>query len=168
MAETRHEGGVSYHIPGKDYFEQRELRRHAGVFALWALGVAAVISGVAGVVVAFVQILPRVMDQAPKESGNVATTLTGTWVGGTGLYKVEQEGERVVWDGIGRYGNKVWHHRGTGTITGDTISALIEELPDSSFPGIPGGARTEGTIASDGQTISWIGQNDQERIWYRK
>src|SRR6478609_986303 len=45
MAETRHEGGVSYHIPGKDYFEQRELRRHAGVFALWALGVGAVISG---------------------------------------------------------------------------------------------------------------------------
>jgi ethanolamine permease len=45
MAETRHEGGVSYHIPGKDYFEQRELRRHAGVFSLWALGVAAVISG---------------------------------------------------------------------------------------------------------------------------
>ena len=45
MAETKHEGGVSYHIPGKDYFEQRELRRHAGVFALWALGVGAVISG---------------------------------------------------------------------------------------------------------------------------
>ena len=45
MAEKRHEGGVSYHIPGKDYFEKRELRRHAGVFSLWALGVAAVISG---------------------------------------------------------------------------------------------------------------------------
>ena len=45
MAEKRHEGGVSYHIPGKDYFEKRELRRHAGVFALWALGVGAVISG---------------------------------------------------------------------------------------------------------------------------
>ncbi len=40
MAEKRHEGGVSYHIPGKDYFEKRELRRHAGVFSLWALGVA--------------------------------------------------------------------------------------------------------------------------------
>ena len=45
MAEKRHEGGVSYHTPGKDYFEKRELRRHAGVFSLWALGVAAVISG---------------------------------------------------------------------------------------------------------------------------
>jgi ethanolamine permease len=45
MAEKRHEGGVSYHIPEKDYFEKRELRRHAGVFALWALGVGAVISG---------------------------------------------------------------------------------------------------------------------------
>jgi len=31
--------------PGIDYFEDRELRRHAGVFYLWALGVAAVISG---------------------------------------------------------------------------------------------------------------------------
>jgi len=45
MAEKRHEGGVSYHVPAKDYFEKRELKRHAGVFALWALGVGAVISG---------------------------------------------------------------------------------------------------------------------------
>jgi ethanolamine permease len=45
MAEKQHEGGVSYHTPGLDYFEDRELRRHAGVFYLWALGVAAVISG---------------------------------------------------------------------------------------------------------------------------
>jgi ethanolamine permease len=45
MAEQKHEGGVSYRTPGLDYFEDRELRRHAGVFYLWALGVAAVISG---------------------------------------------------------------------------------------------------------------------------
>jgi ethanolamine permease len=45
MTEPRHEGGVSYHIPGQDYFDDRELRRHAGVLSLWALGVAAVISG---------------------------------------------------------------------------------------------------------------------------
>jgi len=45
MAEKQHEGGVSYRTPGLDYFEDRELRRHAGVFYLWALGVAAVISG---------------------------------------------------------------------------------------------------------------------------
>jgi ethanolamine permease len=45
MAERRHEGGVFYRSPDKDYFDQRELRRHAGVFYLWALGVAAVISG---------------------------------------------------------------------------------------------------------------------------
>ncbi|MGB6969522.1 MAG: amino acid permease [Methyloceanibacter sp.] len=45
MAEKRGEGGVSYHTPGLDYFEDRELKRHAGVFFLWALGVAAVISG---------------------------------------------------------------------------------------------------------------------------
>ncbi len=43
MAE--HEGGVTYRSPGTHYFEDRELRRHAGVFYLWALGVAAVISG---------------------------------------------------------------------------------------------------------------------------
>jgi ethanolamine permease len=41
----KHEGGVTYRSPGIDYFEDRELRRHAGVFYLWALGVAAVISG---------------------------------------------------------------------------------------------------------------------------
>ncbi len=46
MADMKkHEGGVSYHIPGVEYFEKRVLRRHAGVFALWALGVGAVISG---------------------------------------------------------------------------------------------------------------------------
>ena len=44
MAE-KHEGGVTYRSPGIDYFEDRQLRRHAGVFYLWALGVAAVISG---------------------------------------------------------------------------------------------------------------------------
>ena len=27
MAEKRHEGGVSYRIPGKDYFEKRQLGR---------------------------------------------------------------------------------------------------------------------------------------------
>ncbi|APZ44403.1 amino acid permease [Acidihalobacter ferrooxydans] len=41
----RHEGGVSYHVPGQDYFDKRGLKRHAGVFSLWALGVGAVISG---------------------------------------------------------------------------------------------------------------------------
>ena len=45
MAERLHEGGVSYHVPDKDYFEKRELRRYAGPLSLWALGVAAVISG---------------------------------------------------------------------------------------------------------------------------
>ena len=45
MAKKQHEGGVSYRSPGIDYFDDRELRRHAGVFYLWALGVAAVISG---------------------------------------------------------------------------------------------------------------------------
>ncbi|ODA68950.1 Amino acid permease [Methyloligella halotolerans] len=44
-SERRHEGGVSYHVPGADYFTKRELTRYAGVFSLWALGVGAVISG---------------------------------------------------------------------------------------------------------------------------
>ena len=41
----KREAGVSYTAAGLGYFEDRELRRHAGVFYLWALGVAAVISG---------------------------------------------------------------------------------------------------------------------------
>jgi ethanolamine permease len=44
-AGRKSEGGVSYTAAGLGYFEDRELRRHAGVFYLWALGVAAVISG---------------------------------------------------------------------------------------------------------------------------
>ncbi len=37
--------GVRYEEVGDDYFERRKLRRYAGVFSLWALGVGAVISG---------------------------------------------------------------------------------------------------------------------------
>ena len=38
-------GGVVYVAVDAHYFERRMLRRHAGVAALWALGVGAVISG---------------------------------------------------------------------------------------------------------------------------
>jgi ethanolamine permease len=38
-------GGVTYQEVGEDYFQKRGLRRHAGVWSLWALGVGAVISG---------------------------------------------------------------------------------------------------------------------------
>jgi ethanolamine permease len=44
MAESGQQG-VTYEKVGSEYFEQRKLRRHAGVFSLWALGVGAVISG---------------------------------------------------------------------------------------------------------------------------
>jgi ethanolamine permease len=37
--------GVTYQQVGSGYFEQRGLRRYAGAFSLWALGVGAVISG---------------------------------------------------------------------------------------------------------------------------
>jgi ethanolamine permease len=37
--------GVAYASVAPEYFEQRGLRRHAGAFSLWALGVGAVISG---------------------------------------------------------------------------------------------------------------------------
>ena len=37
--------GVTYRETAHGYFEKRSLRRHAGVWSLWALGVAAVISG---------------------------------------------------------------------------------------------------------------------------
>ena len=37
--------GVTYREADSEYFSKRSLRRHAGVWSLWALGVAAVISG---------------------------------------------------------------------------------------------------------------------------
>ena len=45
MADERRVGAVTYREAGQDYFEKRTLRRHAGVWSLWALGVAAVIAG---------------------------------------------------------------------------------------------------------------------------
>ncbi len=49
MAENPGRGpataGISYAHAGEDYFEKRGLKRHAGAWSLWALGVAAVISG---------------------------------------------------------------------------------------------------------------------------
>jgi ethanolamine permease len=42
---VRNVGAVTYREADKDYFDKRQLRRHAGVWSLWALGVAAVISG---------------------------------------------------------------------------------------------------------------------------
>ncbi|MDG2307878.1 MAG: amino acid permease [Candidatus Binatia bacterium] len=38
-------GSVGYRKPGDEFFDQRGLRRYAGVGSLWALGVGAVISG---------------------------------------------------------------------------------------------------------------------------
>ena len=43
--EYKKVGSVAYREAGAEYFEKRGLRRHAGVWSLWALGVAAVISG---------------------------------------------------------------------------------------------------------------------------
>jgi ethanolamine permease len=43
--KERKVGSVTYQEVGEEYFEQRKLRRHAGVWGLWALGVGAVISG---------------------------------------------------------------------------------------------------------------------------
>ena len=45
MAADRKVGSVTYTNVDEGYFEQRGLKRHAGVWSLWALGVAAVISG---------------------------------------------------------------------------------------------------------------------------
>ena len=42
---NKNESGVSYARADADYFSKRELKRHAGVWSLWALGVGAVISG---------------------------------------------------------------------------------------------------------------------------
>jgi ethanolamine permease len=45
VSERRKLGSVTYREVGQEYFENRGLRRHAGVWSLWALGVGAVISG---------------------------------------------------------------------------------------------------------------------------
>lgn len=45
MSEPTAGGGVSYEKVEDGYFEKRGLKRYAGVFSLWALGVGAVISG---------------------------------------------------------------------------------------------------------------------------
>ena len=45
MAESRKVGAITYREADDEYFVKRKLRRHAGVWSLWALGVAAVISG---------------------------------------------------------------------------------------------------------------------------
>jgi ethanolamine permease len=45
VAEARKVGAVTYREADADYFGKRKLRRYAGVWSLWALGVGAVISG---------------------------------------------------------------------------------------------------------------------------
>ena len=45
MAEQQGVQGVTYEKVGAEYFEKRGLRRFAGAWSLWALGVGAVISG---------------------------------------------------------------------------------------------------------------------------
>jgi ethanolamine permease len=45
VGEERKFGSITYQDVGADYFEKRRLRRHAGMWSLWALGVGAVISG---------------------------------------------------------------------------------------------------------------------------
>ena len=42
---SKRNAGVSYNQADAEYFEKRGLKRHAGVWSLWALGVGAVISG---------------------------------------------------------------------------------------------------------------------------
>ncbi len=45
MSDKQAVGSVTYKKVGKEYFEQRGLRRYAKVWSLWALGVGGVISG---------------------------------------------------------------------------------------------------------------------------
>ena len=45
MADERKVGAVTYREAGDEYFGKRKLKRHAGIWSLWALGVGAVISG---------------------------------------------------------------------------------------------------------------------------
>jgi ethanolamine permease len=45
MTDTKSASGVTYTSAGAEYFEKRKLKRSAGVWGLWGLGIAAVISG---------------------------------------------------------------------------------------------------------------------------
>ena len=45
MTDTKRAGGATYTEAGAGYFEKRSLKRTAGVWGLWGLGIAAVISG---------------------------------------------------------------------------------------------------------------------------
>jgi ethanolamine permease len=45
LSQQRKMGSVRYQEVSEDYFAKRGLRRHAGMWSLWALGVGAVISG---------------------------------------------------------------------------------------------------------------------------
>ncbi len=45
MSDTRKAGGATYTRADEGYFEKRQLKRSAGVWGLWGLAVAAVISG---------------------------------------------------------------------------------------------------------------------------
>jgi ethanolamine permease len=45
MAKAKSVGSVTYQDTDSGYFEKRELKRHARIWSLWALGVGAVISG---------------------------------------------------------------------------------------------------------------------------
>jgi ethanolamine permease len=45
MADSRNVSGVRYTEAGEGYFEKRKLKRSAGIWGLWGLAVAAVISG---------------------------------------------------------------------------------------------------------------------------
>jgi ethanolamine permease len=45
MTDTKRAGGATYTEAGAGYFEKRKLKRSAGVWGLWGLGIAAVISG---------------------------------------------------------------------------------------------------------------------------
>lgn len=42
---SRPTGGVTYQSVDEAYFEQRQLKRHAGLFTLWMMGVGAVVAG---------------------------------------------------------------------------------------------------------------------------
>ena len=45
MTDTKRSGGATYTTAGAEYFEKRKLKRSAGVWGLWGIGIAAVISG---------------------------------------------------------------------------------------------------------------------------
>ena len=80
-------------------------------------------------------------------------------------YDVTQTGNKIKWEGKGKYDGYHWEHMGTGTIKGDEITAYFEDTGGSSFRSK---GSVTGIISENGNSIYWSGFNSYELRWKRK